>query len=448
MSEERLRQPPQSLEAEQSVLGALLLDPNAFDLAGPLPESVFHRDAHRVLFARMQANILASKPFDVVTLTEQLRDRGELERVGGADYINALSMAVPSARNIARHAALVREKAALRAVITAAEEASTAAFGGKPVAEVVDAAASSFAAIQRGQVTKMPRSLAEIAMKRVDHYGALERGEVAPGWPTRLPSLDRMLNGGLRPGGLYILAARPAIGKSSLSLALGITLAEQGLPCLFLSQEMPDEEVADRAVVHAGRVDYSDLMAGRLSNDGWTRAAESLEKLAHLPMHVDDQPALTIGDIRAKARAVKGCKVLVLDYLQLCASGRTDDTRNSQIEELTRGLKALAKSEGMAILALSQLNRTVDKRAGGRPVLSDLRDSGAIEQDADVVMFLWEVRPLGDRKVIGLAVEKNRQGATGKLALDFHGATQHWGESTAEIDPPDTFRRRKQEEFE
>lgn len=430
-----LRQPPHSLEAEQSVLGALLLDPQS-DLACGLHAAEFYRHEHREIFAALQSQIAAHRPVDAIGLASVLSDRGELERVGGADYVHALVQCVPSARHIGLHAAIVREKATLRALIAAADDVAACAYSGATASEAADKAATAFAAIQRTQVAKSPRSLAEIAMRRTEHYEALERGDAKPGWPTHIPRLDELLNGGIRPGGLYILAARPGVGKSSLALALAATFAEQALPCLVLSMEMPDEEVADRAVVHAGRVNYASLMSGHLSRDDWGRVAEAAQKLSGLPLFVDDQPALTIGDIKAKARHVRGLKVLVVDYLQLSSGTNNRDNRNTQIEELTRGLKTLAKAEGIAVIALSQLNRSATKRADGRPNLADLRDSGSIEQDADVVMFLWDVRDLGERQIIGMSVDKNRQGPRGRLALDFFGAIQRWGQSTADIDPP------------
>lgn len=437
----RLRVPPHSIEAEQSVLGALLQDPCAIDLTGGLQEAAFYRREHRVLFAEIRALIAIGRPFDEVALVDRLRSAGNLADAGGAEYIAAVASCVPSARHVAQHAAIVREKATLRALIAASDEVATKAFKATSAAEVADQAASAFAAIQCRQLAKEPQRIAEIAVRRIDHYEALERGEVVPGWPTKLPSLDAMLNGGLRAGGLYVLAARPSVGKSSLSLSLAITLAAQGLPTLFLSLEMPADEVTDRAVVNAGYIDYQQLLGGKLDREGWSRAADAMEKLAGLPLFVDDQAALTIHDIKAKARSVKGLRVLVLDYLQLCAGVNPDDNRNTQIEELTRGLKAMAKAEGIAVIALSQLNRAVEKRSGARPNLSDLRDSGSIEQDADVVLFLWPVRELkGDepRQIVGLAVDKNRQGPRGKFGLDFRGRVQHWGESTADIDPPKT----------
>ena len=247
--------------------------------------------------------------------------------------------------------------------------------------------------------------------------------------------LDRLLNG-LRAGGLYILAARPSVGKSSFAESIALVLAGNGLPVLFCSMEMAEGEVADRAIANLGGVSYSALLTGQMDAVDWQHSTEAIEALSRMPFHVDDEPALTLRSIRAKARSIKGLRLLVIDYVQLAASTRRDGNRNSEIEEISRGLKALAKELGIAVLALSQLNRDVEKRTNKRPGLSDLRDSGAIEQDADVVMFLWPVRDFTEtegRKILGLGIDKNRQGRLGEIGLDFYGDNQRWAQSTADI---------------
>ena len=430
---------PWSCEAEQSVLGGLLLDNSAWDRAADIVvERDFYSAQHRMIFAAMAQMIVACKPADVITVFEALQRVGKAEDSGGMPYLNSLAQSVPSASNMRRYAEIVREHAARRALIATADEALTLTRQQGNLGETIDRITTMFGELQRHQVRKMPRAIADIAIERLDHYTALEEGSVIAGWPTHIPALDARLNGGLRAGGLYILAARPAVGKSSFAQSLGLALAGDDLPTLFLSLEMGDTEVADRGVASAGRVSYSALLTGKLNDDGWGRASEAMERLGRLPFFVDDQPALTLRDIRIKAKSVKGLKVLILDYLQLCAGTRRDSNRNSEIEEISRGLKALAKELGIAVIALSQLNRDVEKRGNKRPALSDLRDSGAIEQDADVVMFLWPVREFEAEglRIIGLGVDKNRQGRLGDVGLDFYGDTQRWGESEADIRPP------------
>lgn len=436
---EAARAPTWSAEAEQAVLGALLVDNAAWDRVGDtLTESDFYDRRHGLIFGAIGALVNACKPADVVSVFETLRDSGRHDDCGGLVYLNALMQSVISASGARRHAAIVRERSVQRELLAAAGQAVELAAKAGSVEEKLDAIVTLFGTMQRKTVRRLPRQLADIAIRRTEHYEALERGEVQPGWRTHIPRLTAMLNGGFRAGGLYILAARPSVGKSSLAEDLGLNLAADDLPTLFLSQEMPDTEVADRAVSSSGSVDFTSMLTGKLNSDGWARACEALERIAQRPFWVDDQPSLTLHDVRAKARSVPGLKVLILDYLQLCASTRKDGNRNSEIEEISRGLKALAKEMGIAVLALSQLNRDVEKRANRRPNLGDLRDSGAIEQDADVVLFLWPVREDKDTgiKTIGCGIDKNRQGRTGEFALEFHGATQQWRESSEPLPKP------------
>lgn len=431
---DRLRIPPHSQEAEQALLGALMLDGKALDRVPGLRAAHLYRQEHRLILEAIMGLVAAGAECDVVSVYAALGSNAEA--VSGLPYLNALAQSVAGTGSITRHADIVRAKAQLRALIHAADETMTAAYGstGTNVPELVEKAQAALSAIANESTVKAPRSLSEIAVQRSQWYEDLASGKVAPGWPCGIARLDDMLGGGLRPGGLYILAARPAVGKSSFALFLAEKMAAQGLPALVLSQEMPDVEVADRAVSLTGRVDYSALVSGRMDAEAWGRTAEALDRLAGLPLWVDDEPALTLPAIRAKARSVKGLRVLVLDYLQLCAGTRDDDNRNAQIEAITRGLKALAKSAGVAVIALSQLNRDVEKRAVKRPQLADLRDSGAIEQDADAVLMLWVHREFPDSKLIGCAVEKNRQGRTGIVALHFEGRHQRWGQSTEPLE--------------
>jgi replicative DNA helicase len=430
--------PPHSDELEQSMLGALLLDNRVWDrVAASVAEADFYVSRHRSIFAEITALLAAGRAADVITVYERLKTTGSADAPSDLAYLNALAQSVPSAANARHYAGRLRELRSQRELIALAGEALETARGATHAGEAADAIAAKFGELALRRVARAPRSIVDIAISRIDHYTALQDGSVAAGWLTRVPALDAWLNGGLRPGSLYILAARPSVGKSSLSEAIGLTLAGDGHPTLFCSMEMADSEVADRAVSNLGRVSYGALLTGRLDDDGWSRVTEATDRLSRLPFHVDDEPALTLRAIRAKARSVKGLQVLIIDYLQLCASTRRDGNRNSEIEEISRGLKALAKELGIAVIALSQLNRDVEKRVHKRPTLSDLRDSGAIEQDADVVMFLWPVREFeGEgRRIIGLGIDKNRQGRLGEIGLDFYGNTQRWEQSTADIRP-------------
>jgi replicative DNA helicase len=431
---------PWSQEAEQSSLGAFLRGgPAAFEKAQPLQARQFFDQRHALIYAAIASMTARKEPIDVVTVFEDLKSSEHDEDAGGLLYLSQLEQSVPSAHNVHRYAQVVRDKAGIRALREASDQANEVATEpGGDVASKLDAITSIFGAIQRQQLTKAPKSMAEMAMQRTAHYEALQAGTTVAGWPTHIPRLDILLNGGFRPGSLIILAARPSVGKSSFSQWLAHALSKQGLKTLFLSLEMSCEELADRMVASAGRVDYSALQTGRMNQDHWARTAEVLDAPELRDFFVDDQAGLTLMDIRAKAKQVPGLKVLVLDYLQLCSgSGGSDSNRNSEIEQISRGLKTLAKELGITIIALSQLNRQVEQRASKRPMLSDLRDSGAIEQDADVVMFLWPVREFGDgAKLLGLGLDKNRQGKCGEVALHFDGSMQRWGQSTESLAPP------------
>lgn len=434
----RLRVPPQSVEAEQSIIGGLLLDNRAWDLAAALlSESDFYRHDHRLIFATIGGLIGADKPADVITVFERLQAAGSADDCGGLAYLNALAQSVPSAANMRRYAEIVRERSVLRSVIGECDAIASEAFGRGDVRALVDRIAAFASSLERRQVRRVPSLIGDLVAARIEQYERLQRGEEKPGISTGFDRVDDKLSGGLRAG-LYILAARPSVGKSSLAQQIALHIAANTGPALFLSQEMSRSRVANRAISRIGKIRMSALLNGQLSEAEWSQLAEASDTLRGLPFHVDDEPALRIGQIRAKARAIKGIKLLVVDYLQLCGSDLRGENRNNQIEEISRGLKALSTELDVPVLALSQLNREVERRASKRPSMADLRDSGAIEQDADVVLFLWPVREFKDqgRKILGLAIDKNRDGELGEMALELYGAHQHWYQSDADIAPP------------
>lgn len=439
-----LRVPPHSLEAEQSVLGALLMDNRAFDrVADVVTEGEFYRREHRLIFAAIAGLVKRSKPADMVTVFERLQSEGVADEAGGLTYLGELANGVASAGNARRYAEIVSERATLRALIAACDDAATAAFNpqGKGASEIVDSVAQKLAQLERKANVRSPRALSDLLPARIDHFNDVADGTAKAGWSTGIPRLDRALSGGFRAGHVYILAARPSVGKSSLAQSMALHFAELHGPALMLSQEMPEDEVADRALANLGALDYGDLQTGSLNEkntgeaSGWGKLLSAVEFGRELPFYVDDQPALRLADIRVKARQVKGLKLLVLDYLQLCSGD--GDNRNAEVEQISRGLKALAKELGLAVIALSQLNREVEKRANKEPQLSDLRDSGAIEQDADAVMFLWPDREYeGGARLVGFKLDKNRQGPKPRFGLHFNGAHQRWHESTELLSEP------------
>lgn len=440
---------PWSAEAEQSVLGALLIDNAAFDsVADVLKPASFWHAPHGTIFEAIAGLVMANKPADVLTVFAELEHRKQ--DIGGLAYLNALTSSVPGSSNARRYAEIVAERAADRAIIAAADKAMQTARGTGSPQEKLDQIGAAFDGLQRSQVRQAPRSLSDLMLRALDRYSEIADGTAEPAWRTGIAPLDRILGGGLRPGKVYCLAARPSIGKSSAARAIGLNLADGGHPVLLLSQEMPDDEVADCIVAQLGGIDSEHLQTGKLDDVEWGGLSEAAHKASRLPFHVDDQGGLTLGDIRAKARMVKGLKVLVLDYLQLSTSTLKNATTNDQVAEITKGLKQLALQLRVAVVVLSQLNRKVEDRADKEPQLGDLRDSGAIEQDIDVAVMLWTVREFneGARRVVGWKVPKHRGGRKGRFGMEFYAPLYRWTETDASIDPPTATERRSRGEFE
>lgn len=420
-----------SREAEQSILGALLLDSDTLSQVPALRPSHFVEGQHRRIMAAIMAQAAAGQHFDAITV------HGE---IGGGDaslaYLNALAAAVPSTRNAERYAAMVMDAATHRSLRDMAERFTEIAASDASAKDKADQIGALMAGLRTGE-RRAPRLLGELAMARTEVYEALQSGEQVPGMPTRIPGLDRRLAGGLKPGKLIILAARPSVGKTSFALQIARVLGANGSPGLFLSQEMESGEIVDRAVSSHARINGQALAVGTMSDDDWARAVDALGEMAELPVWIDDQPALSLLDIRSKARAIPGIKWMVVDYLQLCSSTLKRESRTAQVGEISRGLKELAKELGITVIALSQLNREVEKRNPPRPILADLRDSGEIEQDADAVVFLYplvkaDASPDGCARV-ALECAKVRGGVIGDMVMHFDGSIQRWAESIERV---------------
>lgn len=420
-----------SREAEQSVLGGLLVDNRAFDRVDDLltPDD-FYAPQHRWVYSAISSLIVANKPADQVTVLEVLRDRSQGGNDGvSLDVLNALAMCVPSAANARRYAEIVAEKAARRRLLAAVDEARTLASGQGSTAEILDSISSIFTALERGQQRQAPKPVADLLSPALERYEALAEGEQAPGIATGMRRLDRMLLGGLKPGKLYCIAARPSVGKSSVARSILAHVALSGVATLLLSQEMPADEITDALVAQAGRIDGGKLQTGKLDESDWPRMVQAVETLRSMPLFIDDQGGLTLAQIRSKARSVKGLGVLALDYLQLCTSTLKGKTTNDEIGEISKGLKALALELRIPVIVLSQLNRQVESRQGREPQISDLRDSGAIEQDIDIAILLWTVSEDGESRLVGLKVDKHRGGPKGPLAMRWNPAINEWCES-------------------
>ncbi len=433
----RLRIPPHSVEAEQSVLGGLLLDNSAWDRAGDLlSDSDFYRFEHRHIFAAIGGLINATKPADVITVFEQLQGLGKAEECGGLVYLNALAQSVPSAANMRRYAEIVRERAVLRKLVAVSDEIATTAFNpqGRQVSEILDEAEGKIFRIgEEGSRSRQGfQGMDALVVQLIDRVNELhENGaEEVTGVRTGFYDMDRM-TAGLQPGDLIVLAARPSMGKTAFALNIAEHVAvQEGLPVVVFSMEMGASQLALRMVGSLGRIDQSNLRTGKLRDDEWGRLSEAVEKLGKVSLFIDESAALSPSELRARARRqARQCGqlgLIVIDYLQLMSGsgGNSDENRATVIGEISRGLKSLAKELKCPVIALSQLNRSVETRTDKRPMMSDLRESGAIEQDADVIMFIYrdEYYTKEQCKEPGVAeiiIGKQRNGPTGTVKLTF-----------------------------
>ncbi len=433
----RLRVPPHSTEAEQSVLGGLLLDNLAWDKCSDLlSESDFYRHEHRLIWTAVGQLVGAGKPADVITVFEALQSHGKGEAGGGLGYLNALAQSVPSASNVRRYAEIVRERAVLRKLIAASDEIATTAFNpqGQPVSQILDEAESRIFRIgEEGSRTGAGfQEMSRLVKALIDRVQELEANgsEDVTGIRTGFYDLDRM-TAGLQKGDLIVLAARPSMGKTALALNIAEHVAvQEGLPVAVFSMEMGASQLALRVVGSLGRIDQQHLRTGRLRDDEWERLPEAASKLGDSPMFIDETAGLNPAELRARARRLARqyggtLGLIVIDYLQLMSgtSQSSDENRATVLGEISRAMKGLAKELQCPVIALSQLNRSVESRPDKRPMMSDLRESGAIEQDADVIMFIYRDDYYNkDSKEPGVAeiiLAKQRNGPVGTLKLTF-----------------------------
>jgi len=431
----QLRVPPHSIEAESSVLGGLLLDNGAWDRVGDLlVDRDFYRHEHQLIYAAIGALINASKPADVITAFEHLQNQGHAEAVGGLAYLNSLAQYVPSASNIRRYAEIVRERSILRKLVSASDEIATAAFNpkGKQVDKILDEAEQKIFNIgEEGSRMKQGfQSMDTLVVELLDRVQEMaDNPNDITGVPTGFHDLDKMTSG-LQPGDLVVLAARPSMGKTAFAINIAEHVAlNEGLPVAVFSMEMGASQLAVRIVGSIGRVDQGHLRTGKLTDEEWPRLTEAIERLRTVSLHIDETPGLTPSELRANSRRLaRQCGklgLIVVDYLQLMSgsSGSDGDNRATELGEISRGLKMLAKELQCPVIALSQLNRGVEQRTDKRPMMSDLRESGAIEQDADIIMFIYRDdyynKDSKDPGVAEIIIGKQRNGPTGTVRLAF-----------------------------
>ena len=419
----QLRVPPHSIEAESSVLGGLLLDNNAWDRVGDLlVEDNFYRHEHQLIFAAIAKLINASKPADVITVYEQLQSLGKAEEIGGLAYLNSLAQYVPSASNIRRYAEIVRERSILRKLVTASDEIATNAFNpqGRPVDKILDEAEQKIFNIGE-EGSRMKQGFQAMDTLVVDLLDRVQEMADNPnditGVPTGFIDLDRMTSG-LQAGDMVVLAARPSMGKTAFAVNIAEHVAlNEGLPVAIFSMEMGAAQLAVRVVGSIGRIDQGHLRTGKLTDDEWPRLTEAIEKLRTVSLHIDETPGLTPSELRANARRLaRQCGklgLIVVDYLQLMSgsAGSQGENRATELGEISRGLKMLAKELQCPVIALSQLNRSVEQRTDKRPMMSDLRECVT----GDTLVWLADGRRVPIAELVGQQPWVHAVGSNQKL---------------------------------
>jgi replicative DNA helicase len=423
--------PPQNLEAEESVLGAMLLSPGAIGAVSEvLDASDFYRESHAKVYRAALALYAMGEPVDAITLVDELEERGELEEGGGRVRIHELAALVPATSNAAHYARIVREMATLRGLIRVGSEIQRLGFE-RPgeTAALVDRAEQSVFELSQARVTTEFTHIESLLKESFERITQLyEAGVDITGVPSGFRDLDR-LTSGFQPGNLIIIAARPSMGKSALGLCMAANLAVRAeIPCALFTLEMSKQEVTQRLMCSEAKVDSQRLRTGKLAPEDWSRLTAACDKLAKAPIYVDDTGSISMMEIRSKARRLKTKEprlgLVIVDYLQLMTSGGTVENRVQEVSQISRSLKVLARDLDVPILAMSQLSRAVEQRHDKRPILSDLRESGSIEQDADVVMFVYRDEYYNPEETDqqGLAeiiLAKHRNGPTGSEKLSF-----------------------------
>ncbi|QEI06022.1 replicative DNA helicase [Pigmentiphaga aceris] len=435
---ESLRVPPHSVEAEQSVLGGLLLDNAAWDrIADVVKEDDFYRFDHRVIYHHIARLIGLARPADVVTVYESLQTAGKADDTGGLAYLNSLARNTPSAANIRRYAEIVRDRGVLRKLVTVADEISSGAFNpqGKDTRQLLDEAESRIFQIaeegSRGMAGfQVIQPLLTQVVERIDELYHRDSDSEVTGVPTGFADLDRMTSG-LQAGDLVIVAGRPSMGKTAFSMNIGEHVAvEEGLPVAVFSMEMGAVQLAMRMLGSVGQLDQHRMRTGKLTDEDWPHLTHAIQKMQDAQVYIDETPALSSMELRARARRLaRQCGqlgLIVIDYIQLMAGNSGGENRATEISEISRSLKGLAKELQCPVIALSQLNRSLEQRPNKRPVMSDLRESGAIEQDADVILFIYRDEVYNpdtpDKGSAEIIIGKQRNGPIGTVRLTFQGA--------------------------
>lgn len=425
------RKLPQNIEAEQSVLGAMLIRQEAItETQEILRADDFYREAHRIVYNAIEELFSNHEAVDLVTLTEQLRKTNNLDKVGGISFVTALANSVPTAANVVYHAKIVKEKAELRRLIDAATEIAAKAYADEDdVDDIMDDAEKKILAIAANQMRGSFVPISEIIISAIDRVEQLYENQGGlTGISTGFSDLDQ-LTSGLQPSDLVLVAARPSMGKTAFTLNIATYAALHDSSVAFFSLEMSKEQLVQRMICSEGAIDSQRLRTGGLLDEEWTQLIATADRLSTAKIYIDDTPGITVMELRSKARRLKaehGLDLVIIDYLQLMQgrSARSGDNRQQEISEISRSLKALARELGVPVVALSQLSRSVESRQVKKPMLSDLRESGSLEQDADIVMFLYREdyynQETENKNITEVIIAKHRNGPIDTVRLFFH----------------------------
>ena len=442
-----LRTPPHSIEAEQSVLGGLMLDNMAWDkINDVVHEDDFYRYDHRLIFKTIMGLVDKAYPADVLTVFESLQNQGRLDEVGGMAYLNALATGVSSAVNIRRYAEIVRDRSLLRKLVSASDNIAESALSpqGRDTNEIIDSAEKAILQVsqdgQRGNndFIELPVVLKDV-LETINELHDREHMDDVTGIATGFSTLDKMTSG-LQKGDLVIVAGRPSMGKTSFAMNIAEHIAiEEGLPVAVFSMEMGAEQLGLRVLGSVGRINQNHLRTGKLTDQDWEHLTVAIEKTRDTQLFIDETPALSALELRSRARRLHrtcgGLGLIMVDYIQLMSAPNNMENRQSQISEISRGLKSLARELDCPVIALSQLSRAVEQRPDKRPMMSDIRESGAIEQDADIIMFVYreeyylqkDGESVNQQKLeeargkADIIIGKHRNGPTGVVKLAFYG---------------------------
>lgn len=432
-----LKIPPHSIEAEQSVLGGLLIDNSTWDrISDFISQNDFYRYNHKLIFKHIIKLITSSKPADVITVCEVLSTLGKIEEAGGLEYLNQLTKITPNTSNIRRYAEIIRDRAILRKLMSVAEEIFEEAFNpnGKEVCQLLDDAEAKVFLISEER-TRNSQTFLEVkpllakVIERIDSISKSSNSNEITGTPTGFFDLDQMISG-MHGGELIVVAGRPSMGKTAFSMNIGEYVAvEYGLPVAIFSMEMPGTQIIMRMLSSIGELDQKKIKTGSLSEEDWLSLMNAVKKISESQIFIDETCCLNPIELRSRARRLsRQCGklgLIIVDYIQLMTGSKNIENRANEISEISRSLKSLAKELDVPLIALSQLNRSLEQRTNKRPVMSDLRESGAIEQDADIIIFIYRdevYKPESQEKGIAeIIISKQRNGPIGLLRLIFHG---------------------------